>query len=225
VTKSLMARTHIEETGLIPSLHPRTLDDARFAAETLADAGLPLLEIVMTAPGSVDAVADLVKRIPPLVVGADVSSLEAARRAIAEGAAFITSPGVEPRIVELALEHHVLAVPGAMTPTEVATAWEARADFVKIFPCAPLGGDAYIRALRAPFPEVRLVASGGVNQQNAASLVRAGAVALGVGTALIPVEAVHERRRDWIIELSRRFLRLVAEGRQDAAAGGPLRTC
>jgi len=117
-------------------------------------------------------------------------------------------------IVRFALDEGVLAVPGALTPTEVATARHADADFVKIFPCAQLGGPSYIHALRGPFPDVRLIAAGGVNQQTAAEFIAAGAAAVGVGSELVPRRAIQQRNAQWISELARRFLTIVQEARR-----------
>ena len=148
-----------------------------------------------------------------------MADVEIARRAVDEGAAFLTSPGLDLRVIEFAIDDGVLVLAGVLTPSEVMAAWRAHADFVKVFPCAQLGGDGYLRALKAPFPQVPFVAAGGVTQHTAAGLIRAGATALGVGTALIPAEAVRERQRDWILELARRFLRLVSDARGESVAG------
>jgi 2-dehydro-3-deoxyphosphogluconate aldolase/(4S)-4-hydroxy-2-oxoglutarate aldolase len=116
--------------------------------------------------------------------------------------------------VDFAAREEVLVIPGALTPTEVSVAREAGADFVKVFPCAPLGGARYIRALKAPLADVPLVASGGVNEQTVGEFIRAGAVAVGVGAALVPKRAIQQRQPDWITELARRFLSLVREARE-----------
>ena len=219
MTMKQRARARIEQAGIIPSLHPQSADDARFAAETVAEAGVSVLEIAMTAPAAVDVIASLARHASQVVVGADVADVEMARRAFGEGAAFLTSPGLDLQVVEFARDHDVLVLAGVLTPSEVMAAWRARADLVKVFPCAQLGGDSYVKALKAPFPQVPFVAAGGVTQQTAAGLIRAGAIALGVGTALIPAEAVRERQRDWILELARRFLRLVSDAREGSATG------
>jgi 2-dehydro-3-deoxyphosphogluconate aldolase/(4S)-4-hydroxy-2-oxoglutarate aldolase len=104
-----------------------------------------------------------------------------------------------------------------MTPTEVMLAWKAGADFVKIYPCAQVGGPAYIRALAAPFPDVPLMASGGVSQTNAAEFIAAGARVLGIGGNLIPRDAVRQRAQDWISELAHRFVEMVREARAERA--------
>ena len=206
-------RARIEQIGIIPSVRTASAADARFAATAISSAGIPIVEISTTVSGAIDVIADLAGSMPDLVVGADVLDLETARLAIAAGATFVTSPGFDRRIVDLAKKARVLVAPGALTPTEVLAAWESGADFVKVFPCAHVGGERYIRSLKAPLAHVPMIAAGGVNQQTIADFIRAGATAVGVGTALIPHRAIEQRRPDWIAELARRFLSLVHEGR------------
>jgi 2-dehydro-3-deoxyphosphogluconate aldolase / (4S)-4-hydroxy-2-oxoglutarate aldolase len=209
------ARARIVEIGIIPSVRTSSAEDARFAARTMAHAGIPIIEITMTVPGAVDVIADLARSVPDLIVGAGtIFDVETARRCAQAGAQFLTSPGLDLKIVEFALKEGVLAMPGALTPTEVTAAWQSGADLIKVFPCAQVGGASYIRALKAPFPDVPLVAAGGVNQQTAAEFIVAGAVAIGVGKELIPKSAVQERDERWITELARRFLNSIREARR-----------
>jgi 2-dehydro-3-deoxyphosphogluconate aldolase/(4S)-4-hydroxy-2-oxoglutarate aldolase len=208
-------RERIETIGIIPSVRTASAADARFAAETISEAGIPIVEITMTVPGALDVIADLTRTFPDLVVGAGtVLDADTARRCIEAGARFVTSPGLDLKIVHLTTSKNVLSMPGALTPTEIATAWSAGADLVKVFPCAAMGGDAYIRALSAPFPDIPLVAAGGVNQHTVADFIGAGAVAIGVGKELIPRQAVERRQADWITELARRFVTLIKESRR-----------
>jgi 2-dehydro-3-deoxyphosphogluconate aldolase/(4S)-4-hydroxy-2-oxoglutarate aldolase len=207
-------RARIEEIGIIPAVRTASADEARFAAETVTQAGIPLVEVTMTVPGALEVIADLVRRMPALVVGAGtILDIEVARQCVDAGAAFVTSPGFDPRVVEFAMKADVLVLPGALTPTEVMAAWQAGADLVKVFPCAQLGGATYIRALKAPFPQVSLVAAGGVNQQTAGDFIVAGAVAVGVGKELIPRRALEQREPAWILELAHRFLSIIKEAR------------
>jgi 2-dehydro-3-deoxyphosphogluconate aldolase/(4S)-4-hydroxy-2-oxoglutarate aldolase len=211
-------RARILECGIIPSVRLTSADDARFAAETVSQAGIPIVEITMTVPGALDVIRDLARRMPDLIIGAGtILDSETAHHCIGVGARFVTSPGLDRQLVELARQEDIVAMPGALTPTEITAAVQAGADLVKVFPCAQLGGASYIRALRAPFPHVPLVASGGVNQQTAAEFILAGAVAIGVGTELIPKKAVQQRDQRWIIELTRRFLAIVQEARSRTA--------
>jgi 2-dehydro-3-deoxyphosphogluconate aldolase/(4S)-4-hydroxy-2-oxoglutarate aldolase len=117
------------------------------------------------------------------------------------------------KIVEFAVKENILVIAGAMTPTEVITAWGAGSELVKVFPCAPIGGPAYIKALRGPFPQVPMIAAGGVNQETAADFILAGAAALGIGGRLMPKAAVEQRQPERISELARRFLRIVQTAR------------
>jgi 2-dehydro-3-deoxyphosphogluconate aldolase/(4S)-4-hydroxy-2-oxoglutarate aldolase len=214
-----LVRARIEEIGIIPSVRLSSTDDAQFAAETVTQAWIPILEITMTVPGAVQLVADLRRGVPDLVVGAGtVLDVETARQSVDTGALFVTSPGRDLKIVEFALKRSILAMPGALTPTEITAASRASADLIKVSPCASLGGASYIRALKAPFPHALLVASGGVSQQTAAEFIVAGATALGIGTELIPKRAAQQRDRHWIAELTRRFLTIVQEARRGTLA-------
>jgi 2-dehydro-3-deoxyphosphogluconate aldolase / (4S)-4-hydroxy-2-oxoglutarate aldolase len=136
-----------------------------------------------------------------------------ARLCVQAGARFISSPAVSLAVVEFALAEGVLAMPGALTPTEISAALAAGADVVKIFPCGQVGGPSYIHALKGPVPNVALVTVGGVNQQTAAEFITAGATAIGVGAELIPKKAIEHRDNHWITELTRRFLHSVQSGR------------
>ncbi len=209
-------RRKIEAIGIIPSIRTATADGARFAAETVAQAGIPVVEITMTVPDALRVIGELRRRHDrELIVGADSDwDLETARRAVDAGAMFVTSPGLDSRsILEFVVQEDLVVIPGALTPTEISTAWQSGADFIKVFPCHSMGGPHYIRSLRGPFPRIPMVASGGVNQVNAGDFIRFGAVALGIGTELIPQEAVEQKNAGWIAELARRFLKTVKETR------------
>jgi 2-dehydro-3-deoxyphosphogluconate aldolase/(4S)-4-hydroxy-2-oxoglutarate aldolase len=216
-------RARIQEVGIIPSVRTSSADDARFAAETVFQAGIPIVEITMTVPDALAVIRSLVRQAPDLIVGADSAwDLDSARRAVDAGAMFITSPGLDARsILEFVIQEDLVVIPGALTPSELSTAWQAAADFVKVFPCHSMGGPRYIRALHAPFPNIPLVAAGGVNQVNAEDFITGGAIALGIGTELLPREAVESRNTGWIAELARRFLKIVKEAR---ASAGPIAT-
>jgi 2-dehydro-3-deoxyphosphogluconate aldolase / (4S)-4-hydroxy-2-oxoglutarate aldolase len=207
-------RARIEEIGIIPSVRVSNPELARFAAETVNQAGIPVVEITMTIPGAIDLIAQLVRGDAGFIVGAGtVLDAETARRCLDAGAKFLTSPGLVPEVVEFALKNDVVMIPGSMTPSEVIAAWKAGADFVKIFPCSLLGGDQYIRTLKVPLPQIPLIASGGVNQLTAANFILSGATALGIGSELIPREALRFRQENWIQELARRFITIVRDAR------------
>jgi 2-dehydro-3-deoxyphosphogluconate aldolase/(4S)-4-hydroxy-2-oxoglutarate aldolase len=207
-------RARIEEIGILPAIRVSAPERARFALEAVNRAGIPVAEVTMTVPGALDVIFQMAKSLPDMVIGAGtVLDVETARRCLDAGARFLTSPGLVLEVVEFALKHDVVVFPGALTPTEVITAWKAGADFVKIFPCAEVGGHHYIRTLKVPLPQVRLIASGGVNQQTAFDFILAGASALGIGGELIPQEALNKRQETQIHELARRFLHIVKDAR------------
>ncbi len=217
--KKQEVRARIEQVGIIPAVRTQSAEDAFFAAETVNRGGIPVAEITVTVPGAIDVIADLANRIPEMVVGAGtVLDVETARRCLDAGAKFLTSPGLVVEVVEFAARNDVAVLPGALTPTEIITAWKAGADLVKVFPCAQVGGDSYIRALKSPLPHIPLIASGGVNQQTALNFILAGASALGIGGELVPREAVKRRLAEHILELARRFTKLVKDARSRMSA-------
>ena len=212
-------RARLEEIGIIPIVRVFSAEEAYFAAEAVSSGGIPIVEMAMTVPGANEVISHLVQSAPEMVVGAgSVLDTEMARLCVDAGAKFLTSEGFDLGVVEFAVKEGVVVFPGAMTPTEVITAWKAASDFVKVFPCAQLGGESYIRALKAALPQVPLIAAGGVTQLTAGNLILAGAAALGVGRELIPKEAIQQRRAGWIHELARRFLALVKNARSQTAA-------
>lgn len=216
--KKSEVRARIEDVGIIPSLRLRDPDDARFAAEEVYRAGIPVAEITLTIPNALNVISCLAKAFPNMVVGAGtVLDARTAHRCIDAGAKFLTSPGLVAEVVEFAVKKEVVVFPGALTPTEVIAAWNAGADFVKIFPCAQVGGPLYLRALKAPLPQVPLIASGGVDQISASNFILAGAAALGIGSELIPYEAVKRRKEEQIHELARRFIHMVKDARAQQA--------
>ena len=204
----------IEEIGIVPALRVSSPEDARFAAEALYRAGMPIAEVTMTVPGALELIAALIRDFPDMVVGAGtVLDADTARRCLDAGARFLTSTGFDASVVALAVKENVVVLPGALTPTEIISAWKAGSDFVKVFPCASMGGDTYIRSLKAAFPQIKLIAGGGVRQQTAAHYIAAGATAIGIGKELITHEAVRMRKAEWIHELAHRFLSIVKNAR------------
>lgn len=207
-------RSRIETIGIIPAIRVASAADALFATETVSDAGIPIVEMTMTVPGALDVIRQLAGRNPDLVIGGGtVLDVETAKACLDAGARFLTSPGLAVDVVEFALKNDIVVFPGALTPTEIMLAWKVGADFVKVFPSSLMGGAGYVHALKSPFPNVPIIAAGGVNQQTAADFIRAGAIALGVGRELIPEEAIARRQIAWIRELTGRFLKILADTR------------
>jgi 2-dehydro-3-deoxyphosphogluconate aldolase / (4S)-4-hydroxy-2-oxoglutarate aldolase len=205
----------IREIGIIPAIRVSSAEEAHFATEAVMSGGIPIVEITMTVPKAVELISHLVHYHPKMLVGAGtVLDTKTARLCVDAGASFLTAPGLDLRIVEFAAKENLAVLPGALTPTEVVTAWQAGADFVKVFPCAPVSGDKYIKALSAALPQVPLIAAGGVNQQTAVNFILSGATALGIGTELIPTEAIQRRQAKRIRELALRFAGFVKDARQ-----------
>jgi 2-dehydro-3-deoxyphosphogluconate aldolase/(4S)-4-hydroxy-2-oxoglutarate aldolase len=212
-------RARIAEIGIIPAVRVYSESEAMFAAEAVCGSGIPIVELTMTTPGALGVIGQLTRYSTDIMVGAGtIFDVETACRCLDAGAAFLTSPGLDIEIVEFAVKRGVAVLPGALTPSEVMAAWKAGADFVKVFPCSANGGPDYIRALKAPFPHVPLVASGGVTQKNAADFILAGAAALGIGQHLIHQNAIKRRQRERIHELARRYMGMVSDARSRLAA-------
>jgi 2-dehydro-3-deoxyphosphogluconate aldolase/(4S)-4-hydroxy-2-oxoglutarate aldolase len=214
-------RARIEEIGIIPALRVHSAEDALFAAEAVCHGGIPIVEVTMTIPGAIQVIHELTRQNPEIIVGAGtVLDVETAHRCLDAGASFITSTVLDLEIVNFVLKRSMVVFPGACTPTEVLTAWRAGSDFVKIFPCSAMGGPGYIRALKAPFPRIPMIAGGGLNQQTAAEFMLNGAAAVGIGGDLIHRDAIERRERGWIVELARRYIAQVNKARSQLIPQG-----
>jgi 2-dehydro-3-deoxyphosphogluconate aldolase / (4S)-4-hydroxy-2-oxoglutarate aldolase len=216
-------RACLGETGVIPTFRGTSAEAALYIADSLVEAGIPILEIAASNDEAVEVISDVVKRSPKAIVGAgSIGSLTMARRCIDAGASFLASEALVLDVVEFAAKEKVAVLPGAFTPTEILAAWNAGADFVKIVPCDAAGGARYVRSVKAALPDVALIAAGGVTQENAFDLIAAGATGLAIGRALIPADAVRSRHTARIQELGRRFLKFVDAGRIEAAGRNSL---
>jgi 2-dehydro-3-deoxyphosphogluconate aldolase / (4S)-4-hydroxy-2-oxoglutarate aldolase len=213
-------RERILEIGIVPVVRASSPREARIAAEAVCEGGIPIVEITMTVPGAVDVIRELVKGggSDVLVGAGTVLNAETAQRCCDAGAQFLVSPGLKVSTVEFAVREGKLIMAGALTPTEVIAAWEAGADFVKVFPCGQVGGAKYIKALKGPFPGIPLVPTGGVNLSTAAEFLEAGAEALGIGGELVQAEALKSNKPEIIIENARKFLAIVKQTRDRMAA-------
>ena len=216
------ARDRIIEIGIVPVVRASSAAEACVAADAVCQGGLPIVEITMTVPGAVDVIRELVKNCSSdVLIGAGtVLNPEAARRCLDAGAQFLVSPGLNLKTVELAVREGKLIMAGALTPTEVITAWDAGADFVKIFPCGQVGGAKYIKALKGPLPQIPLVPTGGVNLSTAAEFIEAGAAALGIGGELVQADALKSNMPEIIVENARKFLAIVKQARAQLASSG-----
>ncbi len=214
------ARDRIAEIGIVPVVRASSAAEALLAAAAVCEGGIPIVEITMTVPGAVEVIRELRKSaVSGSLIGAGtVLDVETARRCVDAGAEFLVSPGLNLPTVEFAAREGRLMLAGALTPTEVLTAWNAGSDFVKIFPCGQVGGAKYIKALKGPFPQISLVPTGGVNLNTAAEFIEAGAAALGIGGELVQGEALKSRRLEVIVENARRFLAIVKQARARMAA-------
>lgn len=215
-------RDRISEIGIVPVVRASSPREARMAAEAVCEGGIPIVEITMTVPGAVDVIRELTKSgASGVLIGAGtVLNAEAARRCLDAGAQFLVSPGLNLKTVELAVREGKLIMAGALTPTEIITAWEAGSDFIKVFPCGQVGGAKYIKALKGPLPQVLLVPTGGVNLNTAAEFIEAGAAALGIGGELVQAEALKLNKPELIVESARKFLAIVKQARAQLASSG-----
>jgi 2-dehydro-3-deoxyphosphogluconate aldolase / (4S)-4-hydroxy-2-oxoglutarate aldolase len=213
--KKTQLRTRVEEIGIVPVIRTSSAEDARFAVEEVAHGGIPIVEVTMTVPGAIDVIREITRSVPNVIIGAGtVLDAKTALDCIKAGAQFISNPALDvPTVQTVAENPDVVMMSGALTPTEILTASKAGADFVKIYPCSLVGGENYIRALRRPFPDMFLIAGGGVTQQNAAHYLLAGACALSIGKELIPHESMLLHKPDRIRELTRRFASIVKSSR------------
>ena len=190
----------IRAIGIIPVVRARSSDDAIRAVEAIRAGGIPILEITMTVPGAVNVIADLVRRLgdDALIGAGTVLDADGARACIDAGARFVVSPSLDVPTIETCRALEVPVFPGALTPTEIVTAWKAGADAVKVFPAGAVGGAAYIKSIKAPLPQIELIPTGGISLKTAADFIAAGAMALGVGADLVsgsPAEIAEKARQ------------------------------
>lgn len=207
---------HIRDLGLIPVVRAASGDEAMRAVDAIREGGVDVLEITMTVPGAVRVIEQLADRYgDQVLVGAGtVLDAETARACLLAGARFIVSPSLNLDTISLCRRYGVAVMPGALTPTEVVTAWQAGADMVKVFPCGALGGPSYIKSLKAPLPQIEMVPTGGVNLKTAADFIRAGSAALGVGADLVDTRALQAGDAASVTAKAREFVALVREARQ-----------
>jgi 2-dehydro-3-deoxyphosphogluconate aldolase/(4S)-4-hydroxy-2-oxoglutarate aldolase len=206
----------LRDVGIVPVIRAESADVALAVVEVLAGAGLAVAEVTMTVPGAIDVIASVTRRFGDrMLVGAGtVTDADTADRAVDAGAAFIVTPCLVPEVIDAAQRADVTIIPGALTPTEIHEAFRRGGDMVKVFPVQNVGGAAYVRALRAPFPTIPLVPTGGVTLDNVRDMFDAGAAAIGVGGELISRDALARRDYAAIGALAGRFLAAVKSARE-----------
>lgn len=205
----------IVEIGIVPVIRTETAEGALEAIGAVYRGGIRAAEITMTVPGAVRALERAADRFgDSIVLGAGtVLDPETARICMLAGAQFLVTPSLNRATIEMAHRYATPIMPGALTPTEVLSAWEAGGDAIKVFPCSAVGGAAYIKALRGPFPHIEMVPTGGVNLETTADFLRAGCCAVGVGGELIDARTAREGRYEVFEERARKFREIVVETR------------
>jgi 2-dehydro-3-deoxyphosphogluconate aldolase/(4S)-4-hydroxy-2-oxoglutarate aldolase len=205
----------ILDTGVVPVVRTSSAETAVRAIEAVYNGGIRAAEITMTVPGAVKALEKLADAFgDKLVLGAGtVLDPETARICMLAGAEFFVTPALNIKTIEMVKRYSKVIMPGALTPTEIVTAWEAGADFVKVFPCGAVGGAKYIKSLKAPLPHIEMVPTGGVSLETTADFLRAGASAVAVGAELIDAKTIGEGRYEVFEARARQFLAEVAKAR------------
>src|SRR5579863_6593628 len=205
----------IERVGLIPVLRAKSVAQGRAVVEAMVAGGVTVVEVTMTVPGAVALLKELKREYgTKLLLGSGtVITADQAQATIDAGAEFVVSPSLHPEVIAFTKRNNKVSCPGALTPTEAITAWDAGADYVKIFPCSAVGGASYLKALLAPFPHLKLIPTGGVTLQTAESFLSAGARALGIGSDLVNLAAVDAGHPETITESAQAYLKIFADFR------------
>ena len=209
----------ITEVGMVPIVRTSSAESAILAVEAIYAGGIRAAEITMTVPGAIHALEKVADKFGgKIVLGAGtVLDPETARACMLAGAEFFVTPNLRLSTIEMAKRYSKVICPGALTPTEVLTAWEAGADVVKIFPCGNVGGPKYIKALKGPFPQIEMIPTGGVNLETAGEFLKAGACAVAVGSELVDGKTVQEGRFEVIEERARQFVAAISKARAEMA--------
>lgn len=205
----------IGEIGIVPVVRAASVTEAIRAVEAICAGGIPIVEITMTVPNAISVMREVAKQHGgKVLIGAGtVTTAEQCEQCFRAGAEFLVSPGLASSVLSAARAAAKLAIPGALTPTELMNARDHGARLIKIFPCGNVGGPKYLRSLKAPFPNASLIPTGGVNATNAADFIAAGAFALGVGTDLVDATALREGNLEKIITTARELQNAVASAR------------
>ena len=207
----------IRDIGLVPVVRADSADQAKRAVAAIMAGGVSVVEVTMTVPGAIGVIEQLAKAFggEALIGAGTVLDPETANKCIQAGAQFIVSPALNEETIAFCRARDIAIFPGALTPTEVVRAWNAGADAVKVFPAGAVGGASYLKALKAPLPQIELVPTGGVSLKTAADFIKAGAMALGVGADLVDMKALRDGNDQLITERARQFLEIVREARRN----------
>ena len=210
----------IERVGLIPVLRARNAGQAHAVVQAMIAGGVTVVEVTMTVPGAIEVLKGLRQEYgSKLLLGSGtVTTASEAQATINAGAEFVVSPSLHPEVISATKTNGKLSIPGALTPTEVITAWRAGADYVKVFPCSAMGGASYLKSLLAPFPFLKLIPTGGVTLETAASFINAGARALGVGSDLVNLAAIDAGRPETITDTARAYRKVLADLREKSGS-------
>jgi 2-dehydro-3-deoxyphosphogluconate aldolase/(4S)-4-hydroxy-2-oxoglutarate aldolase len=204
----------IKQIGVLPVIRANSADEARQVIEAIRKGGITTIEITMTVPNAIDLITDLSRDDADILIGAGtVLDAETARKCVEAGAKFIISPALNLETIKFCNAREIVVMPGALTPTEIVQAWDAGADFVKVFPASAMGGASYLKSLKAPLPHIKLIPTGGVSLKNAADFFRAGAEAVGAGADLVDLQALSEGRIDSIGETARQYVEIAKTAR------------
>jgi len=207
--------TRIRDTGIIPVVRATSPEEALAAVEAIRAGGIPILEITLTVPGAVTIIRDLARRLgdQALIGAGTVLDAETARACIDAGARFVVSPSLDIPTIEACRSLNIPVFPGALTPTEIVTAWRAGANAVKVFPASAVGGATYLKSLKAPLPQIELIPTGGVSVKSVPDFIAAGAFALGVGADLVNLEALRRGDAASITAKAREYVAAVTAAR------------
>ena len=202
--------------GVIPVVRASSSDDALKIVDAIREGGIETIEITMTVPDAIGVMEAVAKKLgDEVLLGAGtVLDAETAKISILTGAEFVVGPSLNEDLIRMCKRYAKIVIPGAMTPTEILRAWEMGADVVKVFPAGQLGGPGYIRAIKAPLPQVLLNPTGGVNLENAGEFIKAGASIISVGSALVDKKAVFEGKFEILTRKARQFLEEVKRARE-----------
>jgi len=205
----------IKTIGILPVLRANSVEEAVALANAIEAGGIATLEVTMTVPDAVEVMRSLIRKAGDhILIGAGtVLDAETARACILAGAQFIVSPALNLKTIEICHRYGVAVIPGALTPTEIVTAWEAGADIVKVFPCSAVGGAKYLKALKGPLPQIELIPTGGVSLSTAAEFLSAGALALGVGSDLVNSKAIADGKPEIVTQTAKEYVEIIRKAR------------